>query len=94
MENNMSRHIINPMHDTFGSLFEEIFNPYKRRPGHLPSVMYENNVGTKDKPSIIVRSELVERKFKAWREEDGSYHEELIEADDMSDLPNKPEITA
>ena len=84
----MSRHIINPIHETFGSLFEEILSPYKYGPR-----MYANNVGTKDKPSIIVRSELVERKFKAWREEDGSYHEELIEADDMSDLPTKPEIT-
>ena len=35
-------------------------------------------VGTKDKPTIIARREWVEKKYKAWQEEDGSYHEELI----------------
>ena len=44
--------------------------------------MYENDVGTKDSPSIIVRSHMVERKYKAWRDPDGSYHEELVEGGD------------
>jgi len=56
--------------------------------------MYDNDVGTKEKPTIVTRGEWVERKFKAWREEDGSYHEELIDADDLSELPTRPEITA
>ena len=41
-------------------------------------------VGTRDNPTTIIRRELVERKYKAWQEEDGSYHEELI-------VPSEPE---
>ena len=67
------------------SLFEEILQPYK-----YGNRMYENDVGSKDEPAIISRGEWVEKKYKAWREEDGSYHEELI---DDEDLPTKPEIT-
>ena len=68
----------------FGSLMEEIFTPvkYGRRTIDL--------VGTRDKPTIITRGEWVEKKYKAWREEDGSYHEELI---DDSDIPRGAEIT-
>ena len=35
-------------------------------------------VGTREKPTIIVRRELVEKKYKAWQDKDGSYHEELV----------------
>lgn len=80
----MSRHIINPTHDPLGSLFEEILSPFKYGPR-----MYDH-VGTKDNPTIITRSHVMERKYKRWREDDGSYHEELIDADDLSDLPMRP----
>ena len=72
------------------SLFEELLTPYHK---YGSPRMYENDVGTKDKPTIVTRGEWVERKFKAWREEDGSYHEELIDADDLSNLPRSPEQT-
>jgi hypothetical protein len=71
------------------SLFEELFQPLK----YGGSRIYESNAGTKENPSIIVRIHEVERKYKAWREEDGSYHEELIDADDLGDLPRAPEQT-
>jgi hypothetical protein len=63
------------------SIFEELLQPMKYGPR-----MYENDVGTKDSPSIIVRSHMVERKYKAWREPDGSYHEELISDGDGGDV--------
>ena len=47
--------------------------------------VWASDVGTKEKPSIIVRSHMVERKYKAWRDPDGSYHEQLIDADDVGD---------
>ena len=80
------RHMIrsNPI-----SLFEELLQPYKYGPR-----VYESDVGTKDNPTIVTRSHTVERTYRAWREEDGSYHEELIDADDMAELPTKPEMTA
>ena len=68
------------------SFFEELLQPYKYGPR-----VYESDVGTKDNPTIVTRSHTVERTYKAWREEDGSYHEELIE--DSEDLPTRPEIT-
>ena len=67
------------------SLFEELLQPYKYGPR-----IYESDVGTKDNPTIVTRSHTVERTYKAWRDEDGSYHEELVDGDD---LPTKPEIT-
>ena len=57
------------------SIFEEILRPYK---GNMESSPRTWEVGTKDKPTIIARREWVEKKYKAWQEEDGSYHEELI----------------
>ena len=69
------------------SLFDELLQPYKYGPR-----MYDNDVGTEDDPSIIVRSEMVQKKYKAWREPDGSYHEVLIE--EGEELPTKPEITS
>jgi hypothetical protein len=71
----------------FGDLMREILEPYKYGPR-----MYENDIGTEEDPSIIVRSEVVQKKYKAWRNPDGSYHEVLIE--EGEDLPTKPEITA
>ena len=61
------------------SLFEELLQPYKGMQGHQR--MLES--GTVDKPAIITRGEWVERKYKAWQEEDGSYHEELIVDDEL-----------
>ena len=62
------------------SMFEELLQPMKYGPR-----IYESNVGTKEDPTIIVRTHEVERKYKAWRDPDGSYHEQLIEADDIDD---------
>ena len=67
------------------SLFEELLQPYKYGPR-----IYESDVGTKDNPTIVTRSHTVERTYKAWRDEDGSYHEELVDGDD---LPTRAEIT-
>ena len=58
------------------SVFEELLQPMKYGPR-----MYDSDVGAKEEPSIIVRSHMVERKYKAWRDPDGSYHEELISDD-------------
>ena len=63
------------------SIFEELLQPIK-----YGARMYEGDVGTKENPSTIVRSHMVERKYKAWRDPDGSYHEELIEADDVPEV--------
>ena len=68
------------------SLFDELLQPYKYGPR-----IYDNDVGTEEDPSIIVRNEMVQKKYKAWREPDGSYHEVLFE--DGITLPTKPEIT-
>ena len=62
------------------TMFEELLQPMKYGPR-----IYESNVGTKEDPTIIVRTHEVERKYKAWRDPDGSYHEQLIEADDIGD---------
>jgi len=67
------------------SLFEELLQPYKYGPR-----MYEDDVGTRDNPTMITKSHRVERTYKAWRDEDGSYHEELVNG---GDLPTKPEGT-
>ena len=63
------------------SMFEELLQPMKYGPR-----MYDSDVGTKEEPSIIVRSHMVERKYKAWRDPDGSYHEELISDDDGGEV--------
>ena len=73
--------------DPFRSLFEELLQPYKGMQGRH-RVMES---GTKDDPSIITRGEWVERKYKAWHEEDGSYHEQLI--DDNMSMPTGKEGT-
>ena len=57
------------------SMFEEILQPFKGGYGMTPRTW---EVGTKDKPTVIVRREWVEKKYKAWQEADGSYHEQLI----------------
>ena len=67
------------------SFFEELLQPYKYGPR-----VYESDVGTKDNPTIVTRSHVVFRHYNAWRDEDGSYHEVLIDGDD---LPTRPEIT-
>ena len=68
------------------SLFDQLLQPYKGMQGHQRVL----ESGTVDKPAIITRGEWVERKYKAWQEEDGSYHEELIVDED---LPTKKEGT-
>jgi len=60
------------------SIFEEILNPFKGNTGMSPRTW---EVGTREKPTIIVRRELVEKKYKAWQDKDGSYHEELVKED-------------
>ena len=80
------RHMMLRNTPMFGDLMREILEPYKYGPR-----MYDNDVGTEEDPSIIVRSEMVQKKYKAWRNPDGSYHEVLIEEDE--DLPTKPEVT-
>ena len=57
------------------SMFEEILQPFKGGYGMTPRTW---EVGTKGKPTVIVRREWVEKKYKAWQEADGSYHEQLI----------------
>ena len=69
------------------SLFEQLMQPYKGMQGH-PRIMES---GTPEEPAIISKGEWVERKYKAWQEADGSYHEELIVDDD---LPKGKEGTA
>ena len=61
------------------SLFEELLQPYKGMQGHQRAL----ESGTVDQPAIITRGEWVERKYKAWQEADGSYHEELIVDEDL-----------
>ncbi len=65
--------------DPFRSLFEELLQPYKGMQGHQRAL----ESGTTDQPAIITRGEWVERKYKAWQEADGSYHEELIVDEDL-----------
>ena len=67
------------------SLFEELMQPYKGMQRLASQRALES--GTVDKPAIITRGEWVERKYKAWQEEDGSYHEELI----VDEVPNGKE---
>ena len=69
------------------SLFEELMQPYKGMQRLASQRALES--GTVDKPAIITRGEWVERKYRAWQEEDGSYHEELI----VDDLPKGKEGT-
>ena len=70
----------------FGDIMREILEPYKYGPR-----MYDSDVGTEDDPSIIVRSEMVQKRYQAWKNPDGSYHEVLIE--EGGDIPTKPELT-
>jgi len=66
--------------DPIRSLFEELLQPYKGIQQLAPQRVMQG--GTKDEPAIITRGEWVERKYRAWQEEDGSYHEELIVDDE------------
>ena len=71
------------------SLFEELMQPYKGMQ-RLASQRALGS-GTPNEPTIITRGEWVERKYRAWQESDGSYHEELIVDED---LPTGKEGTA
>ena len=64
------------------SLFEELMQPYKGMQRLASQRALES--GTVNEPTIITRGEWVERKYKAWQEEDGSYHEELIVDEDLT----------
>ncbi len=68
------------------SLLEQLMQPYK---GQGNPRLLES--GTREEPAIVTRGEWVERKYKAWQESDGSYHEELIVDED---LPTGKEGTA
>ena len=72
------------------SLFEELMQPYKGMQ-RLASQRAIESSGTPNEPTIITRGEWVERKYKAWHEEDGSYHEQLI--DDNMSMPTGKEGT-
>ena len=61
------------------SLFDQLLQPYKSMQGRQRVI----ESGTRDEPAIVTRGEWVERKYKAWQEADGSYHEELIVDDDL-----------
>mgnify|MGYP003147867170 CR=1 FL=1 len=61
------------------SLMEEILQPFKGGYGMTPRVW---EVGTKDNPTVVVRREMVEKKYRAWQEDDGSYHEEIVVEDE------------
>ena len=67
------------------SLFEQLLQPYKGMQRLASQRALES--GTVNEPAIITRGEWVERKYKAWQEEDGSYHEELI----VDEVPNGKE---
>tara|TARA_R110002051_G_scaffold46058_3_gene92675 strand:- start:2721 stop:2963 length:243 start_codon:yes stop_codon:yes gene_type:complete len=56
------------------SLFEEILRPFNAD----PCMPRRTVTGTKEKPTTIVRRELVERTYHVWKEEDGSYHEVVV----------------
>ena len=71
------------------SLFEELMQPYKGMQRLASQRALES--GTQNAPTIITRGEWVERKYKAWQEADGSYHEEVIVDED---LPKGKEGTA
>ena len=58
----------------FRELEEAIFSPNKYGRAF--------DAGSKDDPTIIERHELITRKYRAWVEEDGSYHEEVITDED------------
>ena len=60
------------------SVLEQLMQPYK---GQGNPRLLES--GTREEPAIVTRGEWVERKYKAWQESDGSYHEELIVDEDL-----------
>jgi hypothetical protein len=73
-EKMIMRRIDNPI-----SLLEEVLQPFKGGYGMSPRTW---EVGTKEKPTIIERSKLVKQRYRAWQDDDGSYHEELIKNGD------------
>lgn len=64
------------------SIFEELLQPVKYGPR-----VYESDVGTKDNPTLVTRGHWVERRYRQWRDPDGSYHEELVSAEEADDIP-------
>jgi hypothetical protein len=60
-------------HETFGSLMDELLSPQK----YGESLIQYG--GTKENPIMFKKGKWVYSKFKAWHDEDGSYHEELID---------------
>ena len=56
-------------------MIESLFSPTKKY--DRASV-----AGTRDFPTIVKRPVTIERKYRAWVEEDGSYHEEVITDED------------
>ena len=68
-------------------LMDEFFSPVKRSQMALP-----DRAATKDHPAEVIRREVVTKRYNAWYDADGSYHEVLVEDDD-GDLPTRPELT-
>ena len=45
--------------------------------------------GTRKNPTRVTRGYWIEREYDTWEDPDGSYHEELVKADDVAaDLPD------
>ena len=65
-----------PLTSMFRELEDSFFSPQKYGRTIIA------NPGTKDKPTIIKRGDWVVRHYKAWQDEDGSYHEELVHDED------------
>ena len=68
-------------------LIDEFFSPVRRSQMVLP-----DRTATKDNPAEVIRREVVTKRYNAWYDADGSYHEVLME-DDNGELPTRPEIT-
>ena len=94
----LDRRYLDPYY--IGSLMEEIFSPrklprhrYSSQDGYVYGQIEKitDGEGTKDKPSIIKRGSFVWKKYKSWYDDDGSYHEELV--DDSFEPPRGAEIT-
>jgi len=67
-----------------GSILDQML---QSRYGPRPMV-YGNEPGTRKNPTRLTRGHWVEREYDTWEDPDGSYHEELVKADDVaSDLP-------
>ena len=58
-----------------GGFMDQFFSPVKYMSFNGQTVEGE---GTKDKPFVINRQKIVDKVYHGWYDEDGSYHEILI----------------